>query len=127
MSFVIADTRSALRLLETSHPPSFYLPPADVDMRYLEAAGGGSRCEWKGSAAYWDVVVGERRLSRVAWSYPEPFDYRELAAHFAFYATTLECFVDGERVRPQPGGFYGGWVTSELTGPFKGEPGTSGW
>ena len=116
----IARTRGALRMLETSHPPTFYLPPGDVDPKRLRAAGGGSRCEWKGSAAYWDVIGPTRELRRAAWSYPEPFDYRELAGYLAFYATVLECFVGGERVRPQPGGFYGGWITPELVGPFKG-------
>ena len=124
---VIADTNAALRLLETSHPPSFYLPPEDIDARYLVVAGGGSRCEWKGSAHYWDVLVDGRRVAGAGWSYPAPFDYRELAAHVAFYAAKLECFVDGERVEPQPGRFYGGWITGELVGPFKGSPGSSGW
>lgn len=127
---VVVDTERALRLLETSHPPTFYLPPQDVNFDLVVASPGAgvSRCEWKGSARYWDVVVGGRRLARVGWSYPEPFaDYAALRGHLAFYASELECFVGGERVRPQPGGFYGGWVTSELAGPFKGEPGTSGW
>jgi len=118
----IARTSAALRMLETSHPPTFYLPPADVDTSCLVASGtSASRCEWKGTAAYSDVVGPERRASRAAWTYPEPFDYREIAGYFAFYPTLVECFVDGARVRPQPGGFYGGWITPELVGPFKGE------
>ena len=126
---VIADTRAALRLCETASPPTFYLPPADVDGDALLFTGPGSRCEWKGSAHDFDVLDGEgRRIAGAAWSYPEPFsDYAALAGHLAFYASKLECFVDGERVLPQAGGFYGGWITSELVGPFKGEPGTSGW
>ncbi|MFK7999343.1 MAG: DUF427 domain-containing protein [Polyangiales bacterium] len=126
---VVADTRSSLRLLETSHAPTFYLPRDDVDMLCLERLSRlGSRCEWKGAATYFDVVGGDKREGGAAWSYESPFDdFADLAGHIAFYASRLECFVDGERARPQPGGFYGGWVTSELAGPFKGEPGTGGW
>lgn len=126
---VIADTRSAFRLLETSHPPSWYLPRNDIDMSRLERAAGDSFCEWKGYADYFDIVVGNVRLQRQAWAYPEPIDnlYADLAATIAFYAANLTCFVNGERVTPQPGGFYGGWITSDLCGPFKGEPGTNGW
>jgi uncharacterized protein (DUF427 family) len=124
----IARTRRAIRLLETAHPPSFYLPWADVDRRWFEAAGGGSVCEWKGPARYWSLVRDDARLERVAWSYPEPFAGAEaIAAHVAFYAHALDCRVDGDRVLAQPGGFYGGWITRELVGPFKGERGTEGW
>lgn len=124
----VAHTRRALRLLETSHPPTFYLPRADVDMAHLRGAGGGSRCEWKGDATYYDVVVGDAVAARAAWSYEAPFgEYEPLAGHLAFYASALDCRVDGVRVKPQPGGFYGGWVTAELAGPFKGAPGSSGW
>ena len=126
---IIADTRSALRVLETSHPPVYYLPPGDVDQSLLEPAPGSSYCEWKGVARYWDLVVGQERLAKLAWSYPDPVPaFRPLTDHFAFYAGPLdECLVDGEQVEPQPGGFYGGWVTSDLIGPFKGGPGTGGW
>jgi uncharacterized protein (DUF427 family) len=126
---VVADTRAALRLLETSHPPTFYLPRTDVDERCLVAVGGGSFCEWKGSASYFDVVAGGKTLARAAWGYPEPIDdsFAMLAGCVAFYAALLDCFVDDERARPQAGGFYGGWITSELCGPFKGDPGTSRW
>lgn len=124
----VARSRRALRLLETAHPPTFYLPPQDVDRALLRPAGGGSFCEWKGAAAYWTLADGDRRLERVAWSYPEPMDdMRPLAGHFAFYATHLDCSVDGMPVTPQAGGFYGGWITPELVGPFKGEPGSGGW
>lgn len=128
----IARTRDAIRVLETSHPPTFYLPRRDVDMTLLRPAGGGSRCEWKGEASYFDVVVGtppdQVTRARAAWSYERPFDEaRVLAGHVAFYASTVEAFVDGERARPQPGGFYGGWITSELVGPFKGAVGTGGY
>ncbi|MEM1028965.1 MAG: DUF427 domain-containing protein [Myxococcota bacterium] len=125
---VIADTSAAARVLETSHPPTFYLPREDVRMEFLEAVGRGSRCEWKGEATYFDVVVPGTRHGRAAWSYPEPFgEFEPVAGHICFYAVDLDCRVDGVRVRPQPGGFYGGWITPELVGPFKGESGTSGW
>jgi uncharacterized protein (DUF427 family) len=126
---VIVDTISAIRLLETSHPPTWYLPRRDIDMSRILRAPGSSFCEWKGSAEYYDVSVGNGRLVRAAWAYPEPIEeaFAELADKIAFYATNLECFVNGERVVPQAGGFYGGWITSDLCGPFKGSPGTSGW
>jgi uncharacterized protein (DUF427 family) len=124
----IARTRGAVRVLETSHPPTFYLPRRDVRMAHLLPAGGGSRCEWKGEASYFDVVVGEHRIARPAWSYERPFDEAlPIGGHLAFYAEHLDATVAGERVRPQPGGFYGGWITSELVGPFKGGPGSGGW
>ena len=127
-SVVIASTRHALRIVETASAPTVYVPPLDVDASFLEAAGGLSRCEWKGEATYWTVVVGNTRLERVAWSYPDPFaPYEAIADHLSFYPAHLECFVDGERVRPQPGGFYGGWVTDGIAGPIKGEPGSGGW
>ncbi len=124
----IARTRDAVRVCETGHPPTFYLPAEAVDAALLEPAGGGSFCEWKGPARYWSVRVGDRVLPSVAWSYPHPLAGGErFAGRFAFYATTLTCLVDGHRARPQPGGFYGGWITPELAGPFKGEPGSTGW
>ena len=124
----IARTRDAIRVLETGHPPSFYLPMKDVVRRHLEAAGGGSTCEWKGPARYWSLREGDRLLASVAWSYPRPLPGAEvLADRIAFYPADLTCSVDGQRVRPQPGGFYGGWITPELAGPFKGGPGSEGW
>jgi uncharacterized protein (DUF427 family) len=124
----IARTRGAVRVLETAHPPSFYLPWADVDRRWLEPAAGGSICEWKGPARYWSLVDADQRLPNVAWSYPEPLAGAEvLADRVAFYAHALDCTVDGAKVLPQPGAFYGGWITPELVGPFKGEPGSGGW
>jgi len=126
---LVADTHGALRVLETSHPPVYYLPPDDIDRTLIEPATGSSYCEWKGVARYWDLVAGGERLSRVAWSYPDPSPaFEALRDHLAFYAGPLDaCRVDGEQVRPQPGGFYGGWITADLTGPFKGGPGTLGW
>ncbi len=124
----VARTRRAIRVLETSHPPSFYLPLEDVAQSLLIRAPGSSFCEWKGPAQYWSLVDGERRLANVAWSYPSPLAGAEaLAKCIAFYPTDLDCRVDGAEVLPQPGGFYGGWITPEVTGPFKGEPGSEGW
>jgi uncharacterized protein (DUF427 family) len=124
----VARTRRAVRVLETSHPPSFYLPWDDVARHLLQPAAGSSFCEWKGPARYWSLVDGARRLAGVAWSYPAPLSGAEaLASCVAFYPTALDCRVDGAAVRPQPGGFYGGWITPELVGPFKGDPGSSGW
>jgi uncharacterized protein (DUF427 family) len=124
----LARTRTAIRVLETSHPPTFYLPRGDVDWSHLVPAGGGSFCEWKGACQYLDVVVGSTTLPRTAWSYQRPFpEAASLAGHVAFYAHQLTCLVAGARAEPQPGGFYGGWVTPELVGPFKGAPGSAGW
>jgi uncharacterized protein (DUF427 family) len=124
----VARTSRAIRVLETSHPPNFYIPWEDVAPQLFERAPGSSHCEWKGPAAYWNLVDGERRLPRVAWSYPQPLPGAEaLATCVAFYPRDLDCTVGGEIVTPQPGGFYGGWITPELVGPFKGAPGTSAW
>lgn len=124
----VARTTRAIRVVETSHPPSFYLPWKDIAHGLLERADGTSLCEWKGPACYWSLVDGGRRLERVAWSYPRPFAGAEpLQDCVAFYARGVDCTVDGEPVRAQPGGFYGGWITPELTGPFKGGPGTEAW
>ena len=124
----IARTRYALRLLETSHPPSFYLPWKDVARSFLQPGSGSSLCEWKGVASYWTLTDGARRQTNVAWSYPQPLAGAEvLSDYVAFYPAGLECRVAGALAEPQPGGFYGGWVTPELTGPFKGIPGSSAW
>lgn len=126
---VIADTRRAFRTLETRHPPSYYIHPDYITPGALAPTGGASFCEWKGHARYLDVVAGAERRERAAWSYPEPTQpFAELRGHIAFYAGAMDaCFVDGERVVPQPGGFYGGWITSAVAGPFKGIPGSSFW
>jgi uncharacterized protein (DUF427 family) len=125
----VARTRRAIRVLETAHPPSFYLPWADVARQFLQAqAGAASYCEWKGPAHYWSLVDGARRLNGVGWSYPEPLPGAEaLADCVAFYPTELDCTVGGAPVTPQPGGFYGGWITPDLAGPFKGAPGSGDW
>lgn len=126
---IVADTRAAIRTLETSHPPSYYIPRVDIAPGTLKRAEGRSLCEWKGAAAYWDVVVGDAVLARVGWSYADPTPaFAALRDHVAFYAAPFDrCSVDGETVTPQPGDFYGGWITSRLTGPFKGVAGSHGW
>ncbi|MFF0203830.1 DUF427 domain-containing protein [Streptomyces sp. NPDC005017] len=126
---VIAETTHALRVLETSHPPVFYLPPEDVRFEFLRVADGGSWCEWKGEARFWDLAVGGELRGRAAWSYPRPAEpYGVLKGHLAFYAGRVDrCTVAGETVTPQEGDFYGGWITHEIRGPFKGAPGTLGW
>jgi uncharacterized protein (DUF427 family) len=130
---VVARTRSPLRVLETSHPPTYYLPLDCFVDGALRPAVGGSFCEWKGQAAYADVVGGDPAApvvaERAAWYYPTPTSsYAEILDHVALYPGAMDrCTVDGELVRPQPGGFYGGWVTSRVVGPFKGDPGTLSW
>jgi len=126
---VLADTTASVRVLETSHPPTYYLPASDFTDGVLRPAEGASWCEWKGQAAYLDLVVGEEVLSGIAWTYPDPSArFEVLKDHVALYPGRVdECTVDGEVVQPQPGNFYGGWITSRVTGPFKGGPGTSGW
>ncbi len=126
---VICETRRALRLLETSHPPTWYLPIADFAPGSLRPTPGSSFCEWKGSASYFDVVSGDFVAAAKAWTYRAPTPaFAPIAEHVALYAAAMdECVVDGERVSPQPGGFYGGWITSDVVGPFKGVPGSSAW
>ena len=124
----VARTQRAIKVLETSHPPSFYLPWADVAKHLLQQYSGGSFCEWKGPAEYWSLVNGIERLDGAAWSYPHPLAGAEaLSSCIAFYPSGLSCTVDGALVRPQPGGFYGGWITPDLTGPFKGDSGSRSW
>jgi uncharacterized protein (DUF427 family) len=126
---VVAETIRAKRVLETSHPPVYYIPPDDVRLEFLVPTGNASWCEWKGQAWYYSVAVGDRSAPNAAWSYPDPVrQYAEIAGYLAFYAGQMDaCTVDGEQVQAQPGAFYGGWITSEIVGPFKGGPGTVGW
>jgi uncharacterized protein (DUF427 family) len=125
---VLATTR-ALRVLETSHPPTYYLPAADLTGDWLRPGAGSSHCEFKGRAVYWDLVVGDEVSPAAAWSYPEPTRaYARLAGHLAFYPSRVEaCYVGEERVQAQAGDFYGGWITTAVVGPFKGGPGSWGW
>ena len=126
---VIAETTRGVRTLETSHPPTYYFPPQDVADGALVAVPGRSLCEWKGQARYFDVVAGGARAERAAWAYDAPTEgFRMLRGYVAFMPAQMDaCFVDGERARPQEGGFYGGWITDDLAGPFKGPPGTRFW
>jgi uncharacterized protein (DUF427 family) len=126
---VIVDSLRAWRVLETSHPPVYYSPPEDIRMEFLTPVSSSTLCEWKGQARYFDLRVGERLASRAAWCYPNPdAAFESIRNYLAFYAGPMDaCLVDGERARPQPGSFYGGWITSDVVGPFKGEPGTMGW
>lgn len=124
----IADSTDAFRVLETHHAPTYYLPPGDI-FAELRAAPGRSVCEWKGAALYFDVVSGQHSANRAGWCYPHPTRaFRPLAGYVAFYAGSFEtCLVDGVPATPQPGAFYGGWVTPNLTGIPKGAPGTEHW
>ncbi len=125
----VAETRHGYRTLETSHPPSYYFPPEDVDQACLVPSDARSLCEWKGAARYFDVVVDGRRIARAAWSYPDPTpSFHPLRDYLSFYPQLVDaCFLDGEPVVPQDGDFYGGWITSGVAGPFKGARGTEGW
>jgi uncharacterized protein (DUF427 family) len=126
---LIAETTDGLRVLETSHPPNYYFPPGDVAAGSVEHAKGASFCEWKGRAHYFTVRGGDRVETEAAWGYDDPSPaFAALRGHVAFYAGRMDaCFVDDELVVPQPGQFYGGWVTSDVVGPFKGGPGSRGW
>tara|TARA_Y200000002_G_scaffold142845_1_gene118011 strand:+ start:134 stop:565 length:432 start_codon:yes stop_codon:yes gene_type:complete len=122
---VLVETQRSLRVLETFHPPTYYLPPEAMNQGLLvPAPGRPSFCEWKGVASYYDVVAGEQRINRAVWTYNHPSErFRELAGWFALYPGQMDgCWVNGERVIPQQGGFYGGWITSQVEGPFKGDP-----
>lgn len=123
----LANSSGALELQETASPPTYYLPPEDVDFNLLiPLSTGTSLCEWKGEANYWALKSNAQKA--IAWSYSKPFaPYTRLQGYFAFYPQYLDCFVNGEKVIPQPGGFYAGWITRDLCGPFKGSPGTGHW
>jgi uncharacterized protein (DUF427 family) len=126
---VIADSTRALRVLETSHPPAYYLPPEDFVAGALVPGEGSSFCEFKGRAAYYDIVGGGVTAERAGWYYPAPSrGFESIAGYVAVYPGRMDrCTVDGETVVAQEGGFYGGWITSAIVGPFKGAPGTWGW
>ena len=126
---VIADTTRALRVCETAGPPCYYLPQGDIRMDLLRPSSRSSYCEWKGTATYWTARAGPRVVEDAAWSYPEPSPgFEAIRDHLAFYAGRVDAaFLGEDRVTPQPGAFYGGWITPEIVGPFKGEPGSDGW
>ena len=126
---VIARSTASLRVLETSHPPTYYLPASAFAPGALRPTTGHTSCEWKGKASYVDLVTAAATAPRAGWSYPEPIaGFEALVGHIAVMPSLVDaCFVDGERVLPQEGGFYGGWITSRVVGPFKGVPGSWGW
>jgi uncharacterized protein (DUF427 family) len=125
----IVDTTVSWRILETSHPPVYYISPRNVRMTFLATAGHASFCEWKGLARYYNIQIGARTIENAAWTYPDPVPaYSEIRDHIAFYAHLMDaCYIDGTAVIPQPGNFYGGWITPGIIGPFKGGPGSLGW
>ena len=126
---IIADTQRAQRILETSHPPVYYIPPQDVKLEYFTPTQRTTFCEWKGAASYYTITVGDKTVANAAWYYRQPtHPYEALTNFIAFYPSKMEaCLVDGERVQPQASNFYGGWITNDIVGPFKGGPGTFGW
>ena len=126
---VIADSTGAFRVLETSHPPTWYIPPADVRQHFLVPGSGQSFCEWKGHAAYASLLIGGRESANAAWFYPRPtLAFGDIRGYYAFYPSRVDaCYIDDVRVEAQPGDFYGGWITPDIAGPFKGGPSTEGW
>jgi len=124
----LADTQRALAVLETASAPGVYIPREDIRMSRLRSTSARRLCGWKGEAEYFDVLGAHDVISRAAWSYANPLPgFDQIAGHISFYPGKVECYVEAERVRPQPGGFYGGWVTSDIAGPVKGGSGTAGW
>jgi len=123
----IAQTSKAKAVLETASPPTYYIPKEDINLNLLiKLTNKSSFCEWKGNAEYWALKAAPQKA--IAWSYSKPFpEFGTIKNHLAFYPQSLDCEVDGAKVTPQPGGFYAGWITPDLVGPFKGEPGTGGW
>ena len=126
---IVAETNRAYRVLETSHPPVYYFPPEDVRMEFISEAGGSSFCEWKGRAGYYDLKVGEKTIQNAAWFYADPTkNFAAIKNYLAFYPSKPDaCYVNDELVQSQDGDFYGGWITAEIVGPFKGGAGTWGW
>ena len=125
----LADTHRAFRVLETSHPPSYYISPDDIQMEYLHITSHGSWCEWKGQAGYYTMRIGDKESVNVAWFYPNPNQaFETIKNYVAVYPSRMDaCYVDGELVQAQTGDFYGGWITKDIVGPFKGGMGTWGW
>ncbi|MAU12105.1 MAG: hypothetical protein CL607_19945 [Anaerolineaceae bacterium] len=125
----IADSKNAFRVLETSHPPTYYIPPEDVQMQFFSPTNRMTFCEYKGAASYYTLNVDGRIEENVAWAYKNPTPgFREIDGYIALYPGRMDaCYVDDELVQAQEGDFYGGWITSKIVGPFKGAPGTLGW
>ncbi|MDY6782943.1 MAG: DUF427 domain-containing protein [Cyanobacteriota bacterium] len=126
---VLAETNKAKRVLETSHPPTYYIPPEDIKLEYLKETPRMISCEWKGRYQYYSIDIGDRHIQYGAWRYVYPTpDFVPIQEYYAFFANVMDaCYVDDEKVIPQAGDFYGGWITADIVGPFKGEPGTRGW
>jgi len=126
---LIVESKSVIRVLETSHPPTYYIPKYDIDLNFLKENKSTTFCEWKGTAKYLDLHFNEVNISKLAWHYPNPKkNFLIIKNHISFYAhKKLKCFVNGELVERQDGEFYGGWITKNLRGPFKGGIGTFGW
>jgi len=126
----IANSCNTYRVLETSHPPVYYIPPEDIKTEYLHSANAKrSFCEWKGFASYYDLVVGDKKVVNAGWYYPQPTEnFEPIKNYVAFYPSKMDaCYIDGELVQAQPGDFYGGWITKDIVGPFKGSAGSWGW
>jgi len=130
-SIIILKTKNAYRILETSHPPTYYMPVDEINKDYVKPSNHRSTfCEWKGVAKYWDVIIPQTKENYhgVGFSYPSPTQrYSEITNHISFYAKDFICKVDDEIVTPQPGNYYSGWITKNIKGPFKGGPGSWGW
>ncbi len=126
---ILVDTNKAFRVLETSHPPSYYIPTEDIQMQYLSKTSRNSFCEFKGGASYYTVAVGNQSAVNCAWYYPSPSKgFEQIQDYVSFYASKMDaCYVGDEQVKAQEGDFYGGWITSKIVGPFKGGQGTWGW
>lgn len=126
---LIVDTHRSRRALETSHPPNYYIPKSDIKMEYLTLSTHSTFCEWRGRPEYYTLQVGDRKAENVAWCYPEIFPtFEGLLGHIGFYPGPMDaCYIDDEKVQPQEGNFYAGWITDDIVGPFKGGPGTWGW
>ncbi|MEH2200079.1 DUF427 domain-containing protein [Nostoc sp.] len=128
-SIVLAETSKAKRVIETSHPPSYYIPSEDIKLEHLIETPKKTWCEWKGKCQYYDISVGDRYINNAAWRYFDPSpDFVTIQEYYAFYPSLMDaCYVNDELVMSQPGDFYGGWITTDIVGPFKGSPGTMGW
>lgn len=126
---ILVDTQRSYRVLETSHPPVYYLCPEDIQQEYLHQTPKHSFCEWKGTASYYTVKIGEKQATNAAWYYPDPTpNFAPIKDYVAFYPSLMDqCLVNGETVKAQPGDFYGGWITDDIVGPFKGISGSWGW